>query len=221
MQGGPLVRFEGVSKRYGGDEAIREISFELARGELAFLTGHSGAGKSTVLRLLALLERPTRGRLIVDGEALERLPARAVPLYRRKVGLIFQDHKLLPDRNVYENIALPLRIAGLPEADIGRRIRPALDQVGLLHKERALPETLSGGEQQRVGIARAIVSRPPLLLADEPTGNLDPALSAEIMRLFKRLREAGSTVLIASHDLSLIQHMGERMLVLNHGRLQA
>lgn len=221
MQDGPLVRFEGVSKRYGGDEAIREISFELARGELAFLTGHSGAGKSTVLRLLALLERPTRGRLIVDGEALERLPARAVPLYRRKIGLIFQDHKLLADRNVYENIALPLRIAGLPEPDIARRIRPALDQVGLLHKERAMPDALSGGEQQRVGIARAIVSRPPLLLADEPTGNLDPALSAEIMRLFKRLREAGSTVLVASHDLSLIQHMGERMLTLDHGRLLA
>ena len=186
---------------------------------MAFITGHSGAGKSTLLRLLTLLERCTRGEILVDGQNLARLPRRQVPLYRRTVGMVFQDHRLLPDRTVHDNVALPLVVAGVPHREVGRRVRAALDQVGLLSKEQALPLTLSGGEQQRVGIARAVVHTPALLLADEPTGNLDPELSREVMGLFERFHQVGTTVLVASHDRALIGRLGYEMLTLRHGQL--
>lgn len=215
-----LVRMLGVGKRYQrGADALAGVDLTLARGEMAFLTGHSGAGKSTLLRLIALLERPSRGQLLVDGENIGRLPARRVPYHRRRIGLIFQDHRLLDDRSVFDNVALPLVVAGVSAAEIGRRARAALDQVGLLSKERVLPSALSAGEQQRVGIARAVVGKPPLILADEPTGNLDPRLSREIMELFSRLNQVGTTVLIATHDLALIADMHHRVIALDKGRL--
>jgi cell division transport system ATP-binding protein len=214
------IRFEGVDKRYaGGRDALAGVSFELASGEFAFLTGRSGAGKSTVLKLLGLLERPTRGAIVVDGRNVARLAPRDIPAYRQQVGMVFQDNRLLPDRTAFENVALPLIIAGAPEREIGRRVRAALDQVGLLDRERARPPTLSAGEQQRLGIARAIVARPRLLIADEPTGNLDPDLSVEIMGLFRRLSEVGVTMLVASHDLALVERLRARRLVLDGGRL--
>ncbi|MEJ2384744.1 MAG: cell division ATP-binding protein FtsE [Xanthomonadales bacterium] len=215
-----MITFEHVSKRYAnGVSALRDVSFDLGRGEMAFLTGHSGAGKSTLLRLVLLLERATAGRIRVNGHDLDRVPSRRAPRTRQAIGMIFQDHRLLPDKPVFDNVALPLMIAGLGYREIGRRVRAALDQVGLLHREDALPDEISGGEQQRVGIARAIVSMPPLLLADEPTGNLDPDLSQELFNLFAQLNGQGTTVLIASHDLALIRSMGRRVLVLADGRL--
>lgn len=215
-----MIAFEQVSKRYpGGNLALAEVSFHLEAGEMAFLTGHSGAGKSTLLRLIALLERTSRGQVRVNGRNLAKVPRRGIPAHRRDIGIVFQDHKLLTDQRVFDNVALPLLIAGLRFQDIRRRVRAALDQVGLLHKERAYPVALSGGEQQRIGIARAIVGKPPILLADEPTGNLDPDLSDELMRLFVRLNELGTTVLIASHDRGLIESLGRRVLVLDGGRL--
>lgn len=215
-----LVRMLGVSKRYQrGTDALAGIDLTLRRGEMAFLTGHSGAGKSTLLRLIALLERPSRGQLLVDGENIGRLPARRVPYHRRRIGLIFQDHRLLDDRSVFDNVALALVVAGVSATEIGRRVRAALDQVGLLGKERVSPSALSAGEQQRVGIARAVVGKPPLILADEPTGNLDPHLSREIMELFSRLNQVGTTVLIATHDLALIADMHHRVIALDKGRL--
>ena len=186
---------------------------------MVFLTGHSGAGKSTLLRLILMLEKATRGQVLVDGRNLSKTPYRFAPQVRQRIGMIFQDHKLLRDKTVFDNVALPLLIAGLRYVDIRKRVRAALDKVGLLSKEKSWPPTLSGGEQQRVGIARAIVSMPPILLADEPTGNLDPALSAELFRLFLQLNAQGVTVLIASHDLALIQSMDQRVLVLSDGRL--
>jgi cell division transport system ATP-binding protein len=186
---------------------------------MAFLTGHSGAGKSTLLKLIALLERSTRGQLFLDGENLSRTRKRRIPFVRRKIGMIFQNYRLLFDRTVFDNVALPLVIAGHRHQDIGRRVRAALDKVGLLDKERALPITLSGGEQQRVGIARAVVNKPPLLLADEPTGNLDPDLSRDIMHLFEQFNQVGVTVLIASHDLDLISRLPYPQLQLHQGRL--
>lgn len=215
-----MIRFDNVSKRYpeGGD-ALQAVSFHLPAGAMAFLTGHSGAGKSTLLKLIALLERSTRGQLFLDGENLSRARTRRVPFVRRKIGMIFQNHRLLFDRTVFDNVALPLVIAGLRHQDIARRVRAALDKVGLLNKERALPVTLSGGEQQRVGIARAVVNKPPLLLADEPTGNLDPELSRDIMWLFEQFNQVGVTVLIASHDLDLISRMPYPQLKLHEGRL--
>lgn len=215
-----LVSMLGVSKRYQrGTDALAGIDLTLRRGEMAFLTGHSGAGKSTLLRLIALLERPSRGQLLVDGENIGRLPARRVPYHRRRIGLIFQDHRLLDDRSVFDNVALALVVAGVSATEIGRRVRAALDQVGLLGKERVSPSALSAGEQQRVGIARAVVGKPPLILADEPTGNLDPHLSREIMELFSRLNHVGTTVLIATHDLALIADMHHRVIALDKGRL--
>ncbi|CAN0076048.1 unnamed protein product, partial [Chrysoparadoxa australica] len=187
----------------------------------AFLTGHSGAGKSTLLKLIGLIERPTHGQVIVNGKNLARIGRAGVPRYRQRVGLIFQDYNLLFDRTVFDNVALPLVIRGMRHADIVRRTRAALDTVGLLSHERKRPITLSGGEQQRVGIARAVVGRPHLILADEPTGNLDPALSAEIMRLFARLNEAGTSVLIATHDIALVESLGYRRIALDHGRVAA
>jgi cell division transport system ATP-binding protein len=215
-----MIRFSEVYKRYPNQhEALSGLSFELDKGEMAFLTGHSGAGKSTLLKLIALIERSSHGQVWVNNQNLTRLPKWKVPYYRRKIGLVFQDHNLLHDRTVFDNVALPLIIAGESHREIGRRVRAALDKVGLLGKERSLPIALSGGEQQRVGIARAVVNRPPVLLADEPTGNLDPDLSREIMRLFEQFNQVGVTVFIASHDLELINRMGHRQITLHQGRL--
>ncbi|HKJ22226.1 MAG TPA: cell division ATP-binding protein FtsE [Gammaproteobacteria bacterium] len=217
-----MIIFDHVSKRYAGSsDALQDVSFEVPDGEMTFLTGHSGAGKSTLLKLIALIERPSRGQVLVNGQNLNKLGRRRIPFHRRQVGVIFQDHKLLTDRTVFDNVALPLVIAGQGREEIARRVRAALDQVGLLHKERALPLTLSGGEQQRVGIARAVVNRPPLLIADEPTGNLDPELSLDIMNLFGRFNQVGVTVLIASHDHRLIGRLGHRVISLHEGRITA
>ena len=215
-----MIRFEQVSKRYpGGNQALSGVSFNIEAGSLVFLTGHSGAGKSTLLRLIMMLERPTHGQVIVDGQSLNQMPDKQAPAVRREIGMIFQDHKLLFDKKVGDNVALPLLIAGLRYREIRKRVRAALDKVGLLEKEKAWPLALSGGEQQRVGIARAMVGMPPMLLADEPTGNLDPELSWELFGLFRELSEAGVTVLIASHDLPLVKRMGARVLVLSDGAL--
>ena len=184
-----------------------------------FLTGHSGAGKSSLLRLIMRLERPSRGRVLVAGHDLDQLHISQVPYYRRQIGVVFQDHQLLFDRDIFANVALPLTIQGVEPGDAARRVRAALDKVGLLHRERALPIELSTGEQQRVGIARAVVNKPALLLADEPTGNLDPQLSADIMRLFEDFNRIGTTVLVASHDLALIARLRHRVLKLRDGRL--
>lgn len=217
-----MIVFEHVAKRYrGGIQALSDVSFELAAGEMAFLTGHSGAGKTTLLRLIAVLERPSRGQVLFDGRNIGRLSRSQIPRLRRRIGVIFQDHKLLTDRRVLDNVALPLLIAGLPWGEIRRRVRAALDLVGLLDKENMPIPALSGGEQQRVGIARAMVGKPALLLADEPTGNLDPELSAELMQLFCTLNELGTTVLIATHDLELVRRLGRRTLVLRAGSMVA
>jgi len=216
-----MIQLENVTKRFpGGQEALSGLSLNVDKGEMLFITGHSGAGKSTLLRLIALIERPTSGQVIVDGQNTRRVKRRRIPRYRRQIGMVFQDHKLLYDRPVFDNVALPLIIAGVGHREAGRRVRAALDQVGLLHKEKQSPQTLSAGEQQRVGIARAIVTRPKLLIADEPTGNLDPDLSIEVMRIFRRFNEVGVTLLIASHDISLIDRMGCRRIALEEGRLQ-
>lgn len=215
-----MIRFEHVSKRYAnGGDALKDISFSLEAGELAFVTGHSGAGKSTLLKLIAGIEKPSRGQAVVNGQNLAQLTRRRLPYYRRNIGMIFQDHKLLPEMAVGDNVALPLVVAGHRGPEIARRVRAALDKVGLLGKERSLPQQLSGGEQQRVGIARALVARPPLLLADEPTGNLDPELSREVMRLFRDFNQVGVAVLIASHDHALIDEMDARTLILHAGTL--
>jgi cell division transport system ATP-binding protein len=215
-----MIRFDRVTKRYpNGREALSELSFELAEGEMAFLTGRSGAGKSSVLKLIALLERPTRGQVVVNGESTARLRSARVPAFRRRVGVVFQDHRLLMDRPVFDNVALPLIVADTSYREIDRRVRAALDQVGLLGRERVAPQELSVGEQQRVGIARAIVTRPPVLVADEPTGNLDATLAGEVLRLLRRLNEVGVTVLVATHDQHLVRESGLREIVLQDGRL--
>ena len=217
-----MIRFDNISKRYpGGFEALSRVSFHLPRGKLAYLTGHSGAGKSTLLKLIALIERPSRGQIILDGINLNNIRNRRIPYIRRNIGIIFQNHHLLYDRPVFDNVAMPLVIQGYRHREIAKRVRAALDQVGLLNKEKADPITLSGGEQQRVGIARAIVHKPMLLLADEPTGNLDPALSREIMELFARFNIFGTTVLIASHDLELIKQMRFPTISLNKGMIES
>ncbi|MCP5149944.1 MAG: cell division ATP-binding protein FtsE [Ectothiorhodospiraceae bacterium] len=215
-----MIELLEVTKRYpGGHEALRDVSLEVESGAMAFLTGHSGAGKSTLLRLLTRVDRPSRGHVVVAGEHLNRLSERRIPYFRRRVGVVFQDHRLLMDRSVFDNVALPLVVAHHSHHEIGRRVRAALDQVGLLDKERYRPLQLSGGEQQRVGIARAVVHTPAVVLADEPTGNLDPDLSLEVMRLFERFQQVGTTVLIASHDTALIDQMGYDVLHLERGRL--
>ncbi len=217
-----MIVFEHVTKRYPhrGD-ALKDLSFRMEPGEMAFLTGHSGAGKSTLLRLIGLIERPSRGQVSVNGRDLGSLPRWWVPYHRRQVGMIFQEHRLLPRRSVFDNVALPLVAMGMGRKETGRRVRAALDQVGLLRYERVLPMTLSSGEQQRVGIARAVVARPPVILADEPTGNLDPELSREIFGLFERFHEVGVSLLIATHDLELIANLPYRVLRLHQGRLVA
>jgi cell division transport system ATP-binding protein len=215
-----MICFDNLSKRYpGGFEALKNVSFEMDAGEMAFLTGHSGAGKSTLLKMLMLMERPTSGNLLINGKNLNRLSNSQIPIYRRQVGVVFQNHQLLLDRTVFDNVALPLQVSGYPSSEIGRRVRAALDGVGLLDKEQQKPVALSGGEQQRVGIARAVVHKPRILLADEPTGNLDPELSSEIMALFRRFQNVGVTVLIATHDITLINRMQLRIMNLEEGEL--
>jgi len=215
-----MIRFDNISKRYSsGLEALKRVNFELEAGEMAFLTGPSGAGKSTLLKLLMLMERPSSGTLLINGKNLNRLSRSLIPSYRRQIGVVFQNHQLLSDRSVFENVALPLQISGYPSSETGRRVRAALDGVGLLGKESHNPLTLSGGEQQRVGIARAVVHKPKILLADEPTGNLDPTLSAEIMALFRRFQSVGVTILIATHDINLINSLDHRIMHLEDGIL--
>ncbi len=216
-----MIQFNQVGKRYpSGHEALNGIGLEVDEGEIVFVTGHSGAGKSTFLKLLALIERPSYGQIIINNRNLARVSRHQIPYYRRDIGIIFQNHQLLHDRTVFDNVALPLTIAGLHRPrEVGRRVRAALDKVGLLSKEKMYPITLSGGEQQRVGIARAVVNKPPLLLADEPTGNLDPDLSREIMQLFEQFNQVGVTVVIATHDIELISALDHRTLTLKEGRL--
>jgi cell division transport system ATP-binding protein len=215
-----MLKFDNVTKRYPDTgDVLRNISFHLQRGEIAFLTGHSGAGKSTLLKLIAAMERCSRGQIFLDGENLSQAREKQLPFIRRKMGVIYQDYKLLQDRTVFDNVALPLVIAGFGHHEIVRRVRAALDKVSLSGKEKKLPQALSGGEQQRVGIARAVVNKPPIIIADEPTGNLDPELSTEIMLLFGEFQQVGVTVLIASHDISLITQLNHRVLKLDHGQL--
>ena len=217
----PVLRFDNVSKHYpGGHHALAELSFAVDAGEMLFVTGHSGAGKSTLLKLIQLAERPSSGAVLFDDRNLARVRASGIAAHRRQLGVVYQNHQLLMDRSVADNVALPLVLRGMKRADIGKRVRAILDKVGLAARERALPSQLSAGEQQRVGIARAIVAEPALLIADEPTGNLDPGLSAEIMALFASLPEHGTSVLVASHDLRLVKHMRKRVLVLDKGRLE-
>ena len=215
-----MITFQNVSKRYpNGHEALSQVSFHIKKGEMAFLTGHSGAGKSSILKLIALIENVTQGQILVNGERISLLKKSSVPWFRRQVGIIFQSPQLLSHRTVFDNVAMPLVIAEIARNEINRRTRAALDVVGLLAKERCFPGTLSEGERQRVGIARAVVNRPPVLLADEPTGNLDPKLSAEMMSLFDRLHQVGVSLLIATHDLGLIAQRQHRILTLKEGKL--
>ena len=217
-----MITFDNVSMRYAdGREALSEINFEIGRGEIAFVAGHSGAGKSTLLKLILAIETCSVGQVIVNGSNINRLASRRVPFHRRQIGAVFQDHQLLIDRTVEENVALPLRICGFNSSEAKRRVRAAQDKVGLLSKERLYPPSLSGGGQQRVGIARAVVNRPSIILADEPTGNLDPELSAEVMHVFQQFRNVGVSLLIASHDTTLISRLNYRTLTLRKGQLVA
>jgi cell division transport system ATP-binding protein len=215
-----MILFDRVYKRYpNGREALSDLSLEVRSGEIVFVTGHSGAGKSSLLKLISLIERPSRGQLIVNGQNVAGVSRSKIPAFRRQIGVVFQDHKLLVDRTIFDNVALPLIIAGIGTKEIGKRARAALDQVGLLGREKSLPLELSTGEQQRVGLARAVVSKPPILIADEPTGNLDPELSIDVMNIFRRFNEVGVTVLIASHDLYLLDHFPVRRVRLEGGRI--
>ena len=216
-----MITFDHVAKQYRGTGvALSDVSFVLGQGDMVFLTGASGAGKSTLLKLIALMERPTRGQILFDGRNISKISKGQIPPLRRQIGVIFQDHRLLEDQRVFDNVALPLVIAGTSYRDIKRRVRAALDKVGLLDKERLYPTMLSGGEQQRVGIARAIVNKPSVLLADEPTGNLDPELSAHLMRFFVQLNELGVTILVASHDQTLLRTFDKPVWVLDKGQLE-
>ncbi|MCF7969833.1 MAG: cell division ATP-binding protein FtsE [Methylococcaceae bacterium] len=213
-----MLTFDHVFKRYTDTgDILTDVSFHLSEGEMAFLTGHSGAGKSTLLKLVAVIERCSRGQILIDGQNICRMHDRQIPFLRRRLGLIFQDYKLLFNRTVFDNVALPLIVAGVGRHEVARRVRAALDKVGLLAKENKFPLTLSGGEQQRIGIARAVVNKPALILADEPTGNLDSQLSAEIMHLFEQFKQVGVTVLIATHDIELVTKLNHRVLQLDHG----
>ena len=216
-----MIQFMQVTKRYpGGHEALKEVSLEIASGEMIFLTGHSGAGKSTLIKLIAAIERPTSGAVLVNNQNISKMRRAAIPYLRRNIGLIFQDHKLLFDRNAIQNVLLPLQITGFTRHDAAARARAALDKVGLLNREKANPIALSGGEQQRLCIARAIVSRPALLLADEPTGNLDSEYACEIMVMFKAFHQAGTTIVISTHDHAAILAGNSRIIRLNQGSLQ-
>ncbi len=215
-----MIQFDNVSKRYEtGHEALKNVNFFIDPNEMVFLTGHSGAGKSTLLKLIMMMEHPSNGQVIVDNVHLGQRGRRYVPWHRRQIGVVFQNHQLLFDRSVFDNVAMPLQIAGYSDRDIGRRVRAALDKVGLLDKEKHNPITLSGGQQQRVGIARAVVHKPKILLADEPTGNLDPDLSSEIMYLFEQFNHVGVTVLLATHELGMVRSMGRRTIVLEGGQV--
>lgn len=217
-----MIRFDKVAKRYpNGHVGLHELSVHVRRGEFLFVTGHSGAGKSTMMRLLLAMERPTAGKLLLAGQDLGRIRNSQIPFLRRQIGVVFQNHQLLFDRSVFENVALPLHILGLSRDEINARVSLALERVSLRDKAMQSPSDLSTGQQQRVGIARAIVHQPALLLADEPTGNLDPKLAAEIMGVFEDINRLGTTVIIASHDLALIARMRHRMLTLQRGRLIA
>ena len=214
-----MIRLVKVSKSYPRHHALRNISFELQKGEMAFLTGHSGAGKSTLLKLLLMTEQPSAGQIFIHNRLCHRLNPRHIATLRRDIGMIFQDPQLIPHRTIFENIALPLFISGYRMAEIKRRVRAVLEKVNLENKEHVFPEELSLGEQQRVGIARAVIHRPSILLADEPTGNLDPELSRDIMSLFAAFNAIGVTVLVATHDLSLIATMNQRIITLQQGQL--
>jgi cell division transport system ATP-binding protein len=216
-----MIVFERVTKRYpNGRDALASVTFSIESGEMVFLTGRSGAGKTTVLKLITLLERPTRGTVLVEGRNTGTIKGRHIAAFRRSIGIVFQDHKLLTDRPVFDNVALPLAVAGMTLKEIDKRVRAALDQVGLLGHERHLPAELSVGEQQRVGIARAVVGKPTLLIADEPTGNLDPDLAVEVMRLFKRFKDVGVTVVVATHDLKVVHEFSQRSILLEGGHVQ-
>ncbi len=214
-----MISFFNVSKKYANHLALDNITLQIASGEMVFLQGHSGAGKSTLLKLMALLERPTQGNIVVSGNDLSEIKKSDIAHYRRQFGFIQQNPKLLNDYTAFENVAIPLVISGFDRLDIQRRVRAALERVGLLNKEHAKPPMLSVGEQQRLGIARAVVHKPKFLLADEPTGNLDPILSLEIMKLFERFHQVGVTVLIASHDSALLERFPYRKLHLANGNL--
>jgi cell division transport system ATP-binding protein len=216
-----MIQFDQVTKRYpGSDDVLKNVSLKIDAGELVFVTGHSGAGKSTLLKLIAAIERPTSGTVLIANQNISKLKPSAIPFMRRRFGLIFQDHKLLYDRNCFENVILPLHINGVSSTEAAKRVRAALDKVGLLHKEKAMPITLSGGEQQRLAIARAVVSRPSILIADEPTGNLDASYAADIMAIFHAFHQVGVTVIIATHDPLDMNVMQNRILHLSHGGLK-
>jgi cell division transport system ATP-binding protein len=216
-----MIHFSQVYKRYpGGLEALQNVNFDIGKGEMVYLTGHSGAGKSTLLKLIAAIERPTSGSVLINGHNIRAIKREAIPALRRNIGLIFQDHKLLFDRNALENVLLPLQISGFDHREAAKRARAALDKVGLLTREKANPIALSGGEQQRLCIARAIVTRPDILLADEPTGNLDTEYATEILNIFKSFHEIGVTLLISTHDQNVLQRFPTRELHLSHGTLQ-
>ena len=222
MAASPMINVSRVSKRYaGGFQALQDVSFSVESGEMLFITGHSGAGKSTLLKLIAAIERPSSGSVVINGQNISSMKAGAIPYLRRNFGLMFQDHKLLFDRSVYDNVALPLAVAGFPRREAAKRVRAALDKVGLLGREKSRPVTLSGGEQQRLCIARAIVNRPAILLADEPTGNLDTAYAEEIISMFRSFNQVGVTVVIATHDEEMIQRLNPRILHLDHGKVGA
>ena len=215
-----MISANAVCKRYPeGLTALRDVSFEIGDGEMVFFTGHSGAGKSTLFRLLAAIERPTSGSIVINGQNLAALRRSAIPYLRRNFGLVFQDQKLLFDRSALDNVLLPLAILGLPQREAQRRARAALDKVGLLDREKALPIALSGGEQQRLAIARAVVGRPAILLADEPTANLDSETAADILEIFRAFHQVGVTLIIATHDPQWMAHLSPRILRLEHGHL--